>query len=559
MTKNDILNSVEHYSYSQRWLFMVALGKEISLEKNNNFISHNFLKRSEGFHNSKKEEAALASLSKDPSETRQLLKELINSPIHYERFLALMSAYGSKDENIIFKALLDPSEQIMSRVSNLAIQILSDDRLVEAALQLSRKRRIFLMKRLRQVHRTAVNDRIYGYLSESEANKTIQFLSEEAIRQWFHDNDIHSLSISQWKRLTLRMPEFVMKMLLQQLEAPGEPSWVMQHAISCSLGIMIRYTPVFGKQLLERAILKMRPSQLPIIDCLSKFPSFVTNLIENHQLAYSFRDNGLCSFLKRIDLDLFQRLIRAEAIYDLQYLYHRLSVEQRLTVYDILSNSLREKSGALPISFVTVLPEPVRHREAYHAISLIYFNDKPIQRFLYIACLPFQEALTHSEPFLQQPDGNLRASALKAVIGSTRYQSSRMTDVLNICVQKRNEQDPVRLAMINALSALPPSRWQDEQLPLIRQIIEATLDARDCSQSTLRATMQWLLKMTVFQTAFVADMLPVIVQRQGSLSYFPMGNRISDCDMKVLAKNLMPLLNDWVRRNRPQYALHLIQ
>ena len=64
------------------------------------------------------------------------------------------------------------------------------------------------------------------------------------------------------------------------------------------------------------------------------------------------------------------------------------------------------------------LSSAARQTEARHAFSLRLLAAEPMARLPYLSCLPFQEALALAQPFLSQPDGELRAQAVAAVVGA---------------------------------------------------------------------------------------------------------------------------------------------
>ena len=98
--------------------------------------------------------------------------------------------------------------------------------------------------------------------------------------------------------------------------------------------------------------------------------------------------------------------------------------------------------------------------EARRHLALPTLITRPAQRLPYAACLPWDEAQATLEPFIRNPDPELRVVALPALIGVTRYERTRLAEALQIVIARRNEQDPVRQAMVRALADLPPSRWE---------------------------------------------------------------------------------------------------
>ncbi len=130
-----------------------------------------------------------------------------------------------------------------------------------------------------------------------------------------------------------------------------------------------------------------------------------------------------------------------------------------------------------------------------------------------MALLSFEEALAQAKPFASQPDPELRALANAQIITAARFEAKYLEDVLAYCLKKKNEQDPVRLAMMTALADLAPSRWQTAHLPLLTSWIDAALAAADCSHGTLLAATRLTVSLAPFHIEFTKQGLPKLLAR----------------------------------------------
>jgi hypothetical protein len=193
--------------------------------------------------------------------------------------------------------------------------------------------------------------------------------------------------------------------------------------------------------------------------------------------------------LKRLDPKTVCALQVVNALPNLQAVFPRLTPVQRAALYVHAGEAWRAPSGAVPIALVRALPQETRQSEARRAFSARLLETEPMTRVAYIGCLPFAEASQLARPYLSQPDGELRAQAVSAVVHAARYESANLDAVLDFCMARDNEQDPVRLAMFTALAALPISRWEARHLPRFTALIDAALRARDCSSMTMSAAM----------------------------------------------------------------------
>ena len=108
MKTTIIIDKAESLSHNQRWKYMIGLGKK---SKNDKFLTKS-------------------------------LRELACSEIHYERILALMSAHGSFDKEIITKLLEDSSDIGMFAAIKLAAKHLDSNQLVDIIPRLSKNKQI---------------------------------------------------------------------------------------------------------------------------------------------------------------------------------------------------------------------------------------------------------------------------------------------------------------------------------------------------------------------------------------------------------------------------------
>ena len=77
----------------------------------------------------------------------------------------------------------------------------------------------------------------------------------------------------------------------------------------------------------------------------------------------------------------------------------------------------------------------------------------------------------------------------------------------------------------------------------------------------MAAATQWLMAIIAAHAAFVAETLPRLVERMGSMGNLRYGHwesRMSDGELIGIAPHLMSLLDTWIRRERAPVALQLI-
>jgi len=221
---------------------------------------------------------------------------------------------------------------------------------------------------------------------------------------------------------------------------------------------------------------------------------------------------------------------------------------------------------ALP-HVVALLPGTMREAEARRNLDLPALATRPPQRLPYAAFLPWEESRAVLEPFLRDPDPDLRAIAWPALIGVVRYHRDQLPDLLSLIRSRLNEQDPIRGAILRGIADLPPVVWgrgtgeQAGQLSALAEIIRGALNAADLSESTAIAAEGILWRLLPVYPDWAVDQLRVVVEERGRLQIQCWPARPAERDTLRLAQSLMPVLASWQTKEREgallQAAEHL--
>ncbi len=257
----------------------------------------------------------------------------------------------------------------------------------------------------------------------------------------------------------------------------------------------------------------------------------------------------------RLDVTRLQGLIERGALVGPEDWLKRLQPAQRVAVYTIAQFGWRDADGCLPAAVVGLLPGGLREREGRRHLALPTLATRPQQRLPYAAFLPWDEAHAALDPFIRHPDADLRGAALAAQVAAARFHRDHLTDLLALLHARRNEQDPVRQAMLSALASLPPGRWQAEHLDGLGLVIRDALDAADLSQSTASAIERLIAALLPFHPGWSAAWLATLVQERGQLSLPQLETRLSDEDVRRMAPTLLPVLLSWETREREQHLI----
>ncbi len=518
-TVSKILKKAEKLNHDQRWQLMIEFGRK-SL---------------------KDQEVALS------------LKELANSEIHYERLLALMSLQGSFNKELIIKFLNDPSAIGLFAAVRLAARHLETEQLVSIIPLLSKSKRLDIYQQLVKNSRAGVNDLVYESLGSQSKVDILPFTTETFFREHANHETLEMIEYKNWSLLAKRFPNTTYEFLQENLKKSSELSWTVRLAVSVALRGLVNVAPEKGLSLIRSSMGCMNPQSLPLNSYASLFPNEVAELILTYPTPISV--SLPVSVLRRLKQETLAGLVAKGVLVDFVKIFPKLFPEQRADLYQSSGEAWRSTNGELPLTCVKALPRSIREAEALHAFHLVMLQSQPTVRIPYLSVLPFSQAKELVEPFLSQPDGDLRAAAVASLVGSGRFHAEVLDSILDFCIARENEQDPVRLEMIDTLAKLPTSRWLVDHLPKIKLIIDAAFRARDCSVQTMNAASRLLLGMITTQTDFVLDELPYLLERTGRLSVPNLESRLSNTEMQQLATRLLPLLRTWIKRD----SAHLVQ
>ena len=158
-------------------------------------------------------------------------------------------------------------------------------------------------------------------------------------------------------------------------------------------------------------------------------------------------------------------------------------------------------------------------------------------------------------PYFGDPDPELRIAAFSALGVALRYHRDRLPEVLTLIRARRNEQDPVRLAMLSGLVGLPPGAWQPDQLVELGQVIREALNAADLSQGTAAQVEKLIIAILPFHPDWSADWLATLVKERGQVSFHDLGERLTVQQVRRVAPALVPVLQSWATREREGYLL----
>lgn len=474
----------------------------------------------------------------------------------YERLLALQSCYGSGDSARVLRALNDPSRTIRTRAIALLALLGDDSQILTALDTLPFKLRRSLLRSLLKRRRRAIVDTFLDRLAsenDEQLTRLLPFGSPEVANRHL-DRLLDRGGIDDWIRLARLHPAIAARVVLRQTEGETTSDRQLIWRAYTMLGYLAESDPEQAIAVFRTLARHISLAQLNLQRLAERDPNSVAEAVLNSD------DRAQVSFNRvahKLDLQQLIALLDRQGytLSSVQIWLKKLFPEARAVVYAHCGNGWRDSEGKLTHAIVALLPRTLREREGRHHLALPALATRPSQRLPYAAFLPWEEAKTTLEPFIQNPDPDLRIAAIDALVFALRYHRDRVSELLSMILFRRNEQDPVRCAMLTGLADLPPSIWREEHLRDLGQVMTDALNAADLSYGTARAAERTIVALLPFHPDWAAKWLAKLVQERGQVSFYNLGDRLSDREMRRIAPILLPVLKSWETRDR---EIHII-
>jgi hypothetical protein len=424
-----------------------------------------------------------------PSEAEALGRELMQGDV-YRRRLALQLAQLRGDLATIEQALDDSSVSVRSLAAKLfgreAATITASviDRLDASSLQV-------LLRELVRRRRAAIAETlIEGLLARARLGEAASLLSvceAQSIAKWL---DAAARPEAIWMRLAKHRPALLIARIdalfdqgrpdlvwrrfdasvwaqLAQREPATVAAWIDRHAdpetlptnLSAALRQLVRWSPAWIVAALERRIAWVEKHGLP------------AGLPRRAQLVDDASLIPLCRSLARTAPLLLGRLLGG------------LPHPRRAILFAAAIEPLELARIEWPTALLAVLPTVVRDREAARMLGLVRAQTDGSWRRELLGLRDIAVARPELEREGRAAQATDRAEAHMALIRSTARSRAGMPETLAwLRGRVRNEQDPVRLAVLTALAEVPGHRFDDPTA--LDGVIAPIFDARDTSYPT---------------------------------------------------------------------------
>lgn len=475
----------------------------------------------------------------------------------YERRLALQSCFGSRDGARAMRALHDPSRLVRGLALKLAALLGESGALQTVLLSATYPMRRALLKMLVRRRREVVDGvlEVLAAQRDPQFDRLLAFGSSELVARFLPETGERA-SGGDWARLARFHPLLAASHSLERARAATRLDARLSYHANAVLPVLADSHPdealAFVRALLKhapihsfglQALVQRRPNEMA--DLFLQTPGSAP--ISFDAVAHRLELSRLLALLEH----------RPQALSRLGRWFARLDARRRRAVYELIQRGWRDDDGALPREFVALLPRPEREAEARRHFALPALQTRPAQRLPFAALLPWEERLELLERFVRDPDPATRLVADESLLWGVRYERERLADALAFVLARKNEQDPIRGAMLRALGTLPPSAWQPEHLENLGQILRQALDASDLSGASSGAGEHLILRLLPRHPAWASAWLATWVRERGQIAFWSLSSQLSDADVKGIAPHLLPVAKAWETRERSSQLLGL--
>jgi hypothetical protein len=388
-----------------------------------------------------------------------------------------------------------------------------------------------------------------------EVSELVSYGSPAFVKEFLQANGDQQAASIQWVRLARFHPEVIADALCQIASAKQQRDGSLRAmAWSGVLSELAERSPDRAMELAELWMKLLAPSEIQLQRLVECAPRAMAQLVLSR--PEPFRVN-FAAVADRLELSEIRQLLgqRGDNLLLEKRWFRRRTPAERLALREEFHRGWRDSSGCLPAWLIELLPSPQRANEARGHWKHSPLATRPLVRMPFASCMPWQEAKDVLDSFIRSPDAELRAPAIRSLVLSVRFSRGSVSDLLLFAQARRNEQDPVRLAMISAMTELRPKLWQSEHLDSLGVVVRQALDAADISFSTASEVQKLIIRLLPVFPEWSTAWLATVVKERGNFGYVDLSLWLSDADTRRIAPVLLPVLNSWSTRERQNELL----
>lgn len=498
------------------------------------------------------------------AEVDAAIEALASGDVFARSAAAFLAGLTRRAEHLL-KALRDESTWVRRTAANFAGSRCDGASLCRVVRELAPATRLQLATVVGRSRRPEVARALAMTLLEGgdrrAARPLLEFAAEAELRAVYAAAGPRAL---RWKPLARRHPALVLELLAVELSAASRDTTVARvwSTFAAAVEPLVRSHPSEVLSLWERhgpraSWPQALGSSWPAL--LAAEPDRLTALLTRVvALSGQALPAAIRARARRLPAPALARLARAVVgeHAELARLLEALPPSRRAACFAEATSAHDTTAVEWSDEVLVALPHEVRHAEARRMRGLAVVLRDPLASLHLTAFLPSDEAMPWLAPALKAAKGEDRARAwglrLK-LVASNRWG---LRDALTELARLKNEQDPVRLAALQALSQVPVGLFADADAPILGQLAEDSTQARDTSEATRSSLLVLAHRLLcaraeepqspLFRTALT--MLARLAAQRPRLDFHGLGAGLRRGAEAPLVAALVPWLEGEVRR-----------
>jgi hypothetical protein len=463
-----------------------------------------------------------------------------------QRLLATYACGGSRDSAALLVLTADPSRTIAQIAFSILCEVGDDESLLSALRTLPHKRVAKALFRLRR-QRPSVVDRFVSEragTNDATAWPLVPLGSAAVLDRFFVPAAERGGDVF-WRRIAVINPARAATEIVARLGALATPDGLLFAYARTVIAVLADRESDTALTVVAALREHVPLGSVPLQTLVSRRPDVLADLVigSSEPVAASFQ-----RVAHRLDVSRIVALFRRGAGYlgDPGWWLARLPAADREAIYRELAPAWTTADGVIAATILQRLPVQARQENARRVAALPVLASRPPQRLPFVGLLPWGAARAESETWLAHPEGEVRAAALVALCEATRFDRTRLADLLELLTARRHEQDPVRLSFLDTLATLPPGRWKAEHLPGLAQVIRDALNAGDLSGGSVAALGRLVFALLPFRPEWAVEQLAEVTRERG----FPgwTGRMLTAEQVRHIAPALTPVAETWLDR-----------
>jgi len=458
----------------------------------------------------------LALLGRDAAGTVALnnLLEQLQRGDSYEQMLCLFASVAARDSTRILAALQSDSVLLRNYAAAACWAVADDEALAAVVLKVAPDTRQRLIKAIAQQRRTELAERLLPQIRAHFGNKLAILLlpacTPATLEQVLAEE---SHLIHNWRLLAWRYPDILIRHLQQSFEsaprrayhslwlrfdtawkplALQQPEKVVEFIAAFLDPLSFRYENLTGSVYYWTFSYNLPGIPSKLLEILTKrVPEAIFTLLTRADFREELRRRGLpMAVLKHFRLfspeqqvSLLQPLV--EQPEHVALALAQLPPSVRAARFAAAYSEIDTQHTLWPDELLDVLPHAERSKLAQQMLTRREIRENPQRQLAMTA----YDDIDNARPVLEQAASaalaDERAEALALLVRCTARYRRGLSKTLTFLQRLKNEQDPVRNVVWEALEKVPPRLFQADHVTLLTQMVDFSIEARDSSYATL--------------------------------------------------------------------------